>query len=391
MKILMLTGTDAGHTVPATQLATLLQQSGHHIHMMAGLSTFPPAFTQCGFEVEDLIGLHEQPGDDSADLGQRVNARSARLAKMAMPRTQEINPDLIIYDVMIPGGGMLGELVNIPAIELVPHPLFLPSKDLGPLGAGLPAPYTLGEKLGVKVWNALAARSIRQGQTDRAAARESIGLDGAEPAVLGRLIATLPALEMPRSDWPDNTVVCGPLLKELYDQQPQLHHINGPLVLMASSTATEGVHDFSAFVHDICAHVTTPHLEFFVNSISARAHRDRIHTGKVDQTAVLAQASVAVIGGGHGMLSKCILQGVPVVIVPGGGDQRELAARAQRLGVGVIASHTRAEAIAEAVDHVLSEPSYRKSAQRAAGSLASCVNPVDFIHDCMTRYEHENF
>ena len=52
------------------------------------------------------------------------------------------------------------------------------------------------------VMRTLTARSWRAGLRQRAAARESIGLpvEGGEP--LRRLIATLPAVEVPRPDWP---------------------------------------------------------------------------------------------------------------------------------------------------------------------------------------------
>ena len=57
----------------------------------------------------------------------------------------------------------------------------------------------------------LTGRSIRAGNRQRAVARREIGLPARDPGPLRRLIATLPALEVPRPDWPVEAVVVGPL------------------------------------------------------------------------------------------------------------------------------------------------------------------------------------
>ena len=50
------------------------------------------------------------------------------------------------------------------------------------------------------------------------------------------------------------------------------------------------------------------------------------------QDDLLSHADLVICGGGHGILSKTLLAGVPVVVVPGGGDQWELANRVVRQG-----------------------------------------------------------
>ncbi len=50
------------------------------------------------------------------------------------------------------------------------------------------------------------------------------------------------------------------------------------------------------------------------------------------QDELLSHADLVICGGGHGMVSKTLLAGVPLVVVPGGGDQWEIANRVVRQG-----------------------------------------------------------
>jgi UDP:flavonoid glycosyltransferase YjiC (YdhE family) len=101
------------------------------------------------------------------------------------------------------------------------------------------------------------------------------------------------------------------------------------------------------------------------------------------QDELLAQADVAICGGGHGMVAKALLAGVPLVIVPGGGDQWEIANRVVRQGSGQLVRPLTAEALVRAVGEVLSTPRYREAAQRAAASAADVADPVRVCHDAL--------
>ena len=91
--------------------------------------------------------------------------------------------------------------------------------------------------------------------------------------------------------------------------------------------------------------------------------------------------SVVVCGGGHGMLSKTLLAGVPIVVVPGGGDQWELANRVVRQGSARLIRPLAVDALVAEVKGVLSSPSYRQAARRAAESLVGVTDPVRVCHE----------
>ena len=90
---------------------------------------------------------------------------------------------------------------------------------------------------------------------------------------------------------------------------------------------------------------------------------------------------VVVCGGGHGMLSKALLAGVPVVVAPGGGDQWELANRVVRQGSGRLVRPLTGAALAAEVAEVLSDPRYREAARRAGESVAAVTDPVRVCQD----------
>jgi UDP:flavonoid glycosyltransferase YjiC (YdhE family) len=76
------------------------------------------------------------------------------------------------------------------------------------------------------------------------------------------------------------------------------------------------------------------------------------------------------------MVAKTLLAGVPLVTVPGGGDQWEIANRVARQGSGRLVRPLTDEALVSAAADVLATPGYRDAAQRAATGAADVADPV---------------
>jgi MGT family glycosyltransferase len=86
---------------------------------------------------------------------------------------------------------------------------------------------------------------------------------------------------------------------------------------------------------------------------------------------ILAEAAVVVTHAGHGTVIKALAAGVPLVCLPQGRDQRDNAARVQRLGAGIrLGKRSTAPAIAGAVRSVIVGGRYREAASAFAGQLA---------------------
>ena len=81
------------------------------------------------------------------------------------------------------------------------------------------------------------------------------------------------------------------------------------------------------------------------------------------------------------MLSKTLLAGVPVVVVPGGGDQWELANRVVRQGSARLVRPLTGAALSAAVGEVLTNSHYREAARRAGESMVRVADPVRTCHE----------
>jgi len=221
----------------------------------------------------------------------------------------------------------------------------------------------------------MTARSVRQGQRERALARVGIGLPERDPGPSARLIATVPALEVPRPDWPAGAHVVGPLLWEptevVLDPPPG----DGPLVMVAPSTAATGV---AGMLDAVCEGLSGTGMRVAATMLDTptRALPDWAVAGRGRQDVLLRHADVVVCGGGHGMLAKALSAGVPAVVVPGGGDQWELANRAARQGSAVVVRPLEGSALRAAVETVLSRPEFAAAARAAAATAARVEDPV---------------
>jgi UDP:flavonoid glycosyltransferase YjiC (YdhE family) len=302
------------------------------------------------------------------------------MAVLNLPVLRDLRPDLVVSDVITVCGGMAAELAGIPWIELSPHPLYLPSKALPPIGSGLPPGSGIRGRLRDATMRAFTARSVRTGERQRAQARREIGLPGVDPGPLRRLIATLPALEVPRPDWPAEAVIVGPLHFEPTADVLALPPGAGPVIVVAPSTASTGTAGLAtlALEHLIPGETLPVGSRLVVSRMSGDdvAVPSWAAVGLGRQDDLLREADVVVCGGGHGMLSKTLLAGVPMVVVPGGGDQWELANRVVRQGSARLIRPLNADALVAGVIEVLSDPGYRQAARRAGDSVAEVADPV---------------
>ena len=84
-----------------------------------------------------------------------------------------------------------------------------------------------------------------------------------------------------------------------------------------------------------------------------------------DQLLASGAVDVLICGGGHGILAKSLTHGVPVVTIPGGGDQWELANQVSRIGVGELVRPVTADTVTGAVRTVLDDRDMRTGPRRS--------------------------
>lgn len=386
MRVAVVAGPEAGHAFPAIALCLRFLAAGDVPVLLTGRQWLDTA-AAAGIEAVELAGLDPEASDDDDDAGAKIHQRAARMAVLNQPVLQRLVPDLVVSDVITTCGGMAAELLGVPWAELSPHPLYLPSRGLPPIGSGLAPGTDVVGRLRDAVMRSFTARSIRAGDRQRAAARTTIGLAALDPGPRRRLIATLPALEVPRPDWPAEAVLVGPLHFEPTSAVLDASPGEGPVIVVAPSTAVTGAAGLAELA---LAHlVPGKTLPAGSRLVVSRLGGDDVSVppwatvARVRQDELLRHADLVVCGGGHGMLSKTLLAGVPMVVVPGGGDQWELANRVVRQGSARLVRPLTPEALTAEVAAVLSEPGYREAARRAARGIDEVADPVEVCREAV--------
>jgi UDP:flavonoid glycosyltransferase YjiC (YdhE family) len=386
VRVAVVAGPDPGHAFPAIALCLRFLAAGDTPTLLTGTQWLETACA-AGVDAVELDGLDPTAADDDTDAGAKIHRRGARMAVLNVPRLRNLAPDLVVSDVITTCGGLAAELMGLPWIELTPHPLYRPSKGLPPVGSGLAPGVGVRGRLRDAVMRALTARSWREGLRQRSTARAEIGLPAADPGPLRRLIATLPALEVPRPDWPREAVVVGPLHFEPTSSVLTVPAGKGPVVVVAPSTAEIGTQGMAELaLQTLIPGEALPAGARLVVSQLARTAVEVptwavVGLGRQDE--LLSHADVVICGGGHGMVSKTLLAGVPLVVVPGGGDQWEIANRVVRQGSARLVRPLTSETLVAAVNDVLSTPRYREAARRAGDSIAEVEDPVRVCHEAL--------
>jgi UDP:flavonoid glycosyltransferase YjiC (YdhE family) len=386
VRVVVVAGPDPGHAFPAIALCRRFLAAGDTPTLLTGTEWLETA-RRAGVDAVELDGLDPTAADDDTDAGAKIHQRAARMAVLNVPRLRELAPDLVVSDVITACGGLAAELMGLPWIELNPHPLYRPSKGLPPLGSGLAPGVGVRGRLRDTVMRALTARSWREGLRQRSTARVVIGLSAADPGPLRRLIATLPALEVPRPDWPCEAVLVGPLHFEPTSSVLTVPAGKGPVVVVAPSTAVIGTQGMAELALQtlIPGEALPAGARLVVSQLAGPALEvppwAAVGLGRQDE--LLSHADVVICGGGHGMVSKTLLAGVPLVVVPGGGDQWEIANRVVRQGSARLVRPLTKESLVAAVTDVLSTPQYREAAGRAGDSIGEVEDPVRVCREAL--------
>lgn len=365
MRIAVVAGPDAGHAFPAVSLGLALRDAGHQVAFVSGTQWSAPAMA-AGLDFVPIGDVTRQPKD--VDFGWVLWGRSREMAPGLADSLRTWSAEAAVVDTVTVAGWFAADLAGIPRIELVPHGLQAPSRYLPPPGTGLAPGRTPVGRGRDALLRRLHARSRRAGEAACAEARRSLGLPPYGPPV-ATLVATLPGLEPDRPDWPERTEVVGPLEWDPaavdLDEPPG----DGPLVFLADSSATGRPQ----------ALLSVAAQGFRGLRLACTRFGDRAEglpygmvAGPGRQAPLLDRAAVVVCAGGHGMVAKALVRGLPLVVVPGPGDQKENACRVARLGAGVNLPPARLspESLRRAVDRVLGDPAYAAAARRIAATAA---------------------
>jgi UDP:flavonoid glycosyltransferase YjiC (YdhE family) len=367
MRIALVAGPDPGHIFPITALALALRDRGHEVAVATG-ERWETALSTVGIQ---RIALPIKPAPEGEGFGDRLWKRSAELAPFTAEVLKDWGTEGIVADTLTVNGQFAAGVLRLPWLELIPHPLQDISRVLPPPGSGLvPGKTPFGKGRDALLRN-LTLKAVAMGRRQRDAAAAELGIPAEFTRARRRLIATLPALEPERPDWPADCVLVGPMEWDPARGELAPPPGDGPLILVSSTTASGWA---GRNAKDLLSVTIAGVSRLGVRVACTRfdAHPGPLPpwvvAGPGQQAPLFAAASLLVAGAGHGIIAKALVRGMPIVTVPGAGEQRENASRLAQRGTAVVVRPERLSprTIERAVVKALTDPAYRIAAETAA-------------------------
>ena len=370
-RILLAAFGDAGHAFPAIALALALRDRGHEVTVETWRRWRQPIEAEgLRFTAADEYTVFPPPppgaGPGAADA-----------ARALLPLLAELDPELVVSDVITLAPALAAELHCCRRASLIPHlyPVHQPAMPF--FATGVMPPRTGVGRLGWRAALPVLEAGLRRGRRELNATRAELGLAPLDRFHGGLseelvLVGTYPELEHPR-EWPAEVRVCGPLTYELPHPDIELPAGEGPLVLIASSTA----HDPGCeLIRRTLAALAGEPLRVVATTNGHLPERpievpeNAILVDWLSYTQVMAAADLVVCHGGHGTVCRALGAGVPLLISPAVGDMAENGARVQWAGCGLMlpARLRRPRSLRWVVRELLAEPAYRERAEAIAAA-----------------------
>lgn len=373
MRLLLGAFGDPGHAFPMLALGARLAGRGHEVCLQTWRRW------QDDVEAAGMTFAAAPEYQVFPTLGRPLAPYEAAVvaARETVPLVSEFRPDACVSDILTLAPALAAETAGVPVATLVPHVCPLPEPGLPPYSLGARRPRTA---LGARLWTStdgLVRRGLERGRAEYNDARAQLGLPPRAELHTGlsrglTLIGTYPQLEYPRA-WPEWTRVCGPLLWEPPGDTLDPPDGDGPVVLVAPSTAHDAGQTLLRAALDGLAGERVRTIATFNGREPPWLDGYRVPDNAtlvpwLSYARSMPVCDLVVTHGGHGTLVRALSAGCAVVVCPAAGDMGENAARADWAGVGVRLPRRLlgAGTLRLAVRRALGDPSLRARAQELA-------------------------
>ncbi len=369
--ILIYTSPARGHLYPLVGTMLGLQARGHSVHVRTlanevdglhalGLSASPIAMEIETRELDDWRGSNTM---QVLELAMRTFGDRALLeVDDVQEAIAESAADVLLVDTNSWGAQAVAEASGLPWATFQPYFTPWPATGVPPFGPGLQRSTSLiGRARDALMGKVIFSKMSQYALPSINMTRTRLGLEplGNYFELLQRpprvFYFTVEELEYPREHWPDSFQFVGPTQREQPAEVPEwLAEIERPIALVTISTERQGDRDLID-----TALQTLPEQGYFVVATTAahepdkfggNGHSDYRVERFVPHGPILDRAAVVVCHGGMGITQRALAHGVPVVVVPFGRDQPDVARRVEyaEAGVRLLPKDLNAETLARA-------------------------------------------
>ena len=383
-----------GNLSPLLTAGRLLRQKGHHVRVMAD-----PAM-RAEIEAADFefVTWRRAPTGEAADptdfsdirdwMRRALFVPAAAYAADIQDEIGRMPTDAILSLDILFGAALGAEASDVPFAFLSPHVSIRTLPGMPPPTSGLGQPKTPQDRAEVAAASAGLAAAMNASLHILNRARVELGL----PALADimdlfdradrLLLATSQAFDFQADSLPDNFRYVGPLLdvpnwskslqaKSLQAkswQAPWPAQSDRPRALVACSTGAQGQRDlFQRVINaigtvDVDALATTgPNLDV----ADLRAPKNVYLLRGAPHDLVMKEVSVVISQGGHGTVTRSLVNGLPQLILPMARDQAGNAARVVAKGAGLLLPPAASEAeIAATINRLITDPQFKAAARR---------------------------
>ncbi|RAV31131.1 glycosyltransferase [Corynebacterium heidelbergense] len=355
--IAVMTSPAKGHLYPLMETLLELRDRGHNV-VVRTLGSEVTMLNNLGFKAsalsEDLNSAELEDWDASnplaalnAVLQQLVSRMPHDCAELKELIAQE-NPDMVMVDFTTFGGQIAAEASGLPWALWSPTFLPLEMPDDPPFGLGLRRATGLRGKARDKVlrrgmshlWDRFSLKQVNEMRVKNGLGklRHTTDLLKRPPAVIN---FTAEPFEYARKQWPENLHLVGPgNWSPPNHDGPDLSHITDPIALVTCSTEFQDDAELGQAAIDALKG-TGMHTVVTAGALDPLTFRPGEQATVLDfvsHDAILPRCAIVISHGGMGITQKALSHGLPIVVVPFGRDQKEVAERVRACGAGEVLS-----------------------------------------------------
>jgi MGT family glycosyltransferase len=356
--VLIVSWGGGGNLPPLLAAGRLLAARDHRVCVLTSAATRQPA-QDAGF---DVVGYQRAPDPEMETAFEQqaaqlmATAAGPEIALDVRDVVEELRPELMIVDCMLPAGIAAGESTRTPTASLVHFPYGLARTQM---------------LRGSGAWT-----------TDRAQldiTRSRLGLEPARDDLAAWESAELLLVTVQKwfdlaTDYPANVVHAGPIGVTRGSQQGSTPDGRPRILLSFSTTVMQGQ---AALIQRVCDALAGQAVDAVLTlgpAVSAEAidaPRNIETVLYADHDQLLVHTDAVITHGGLGTTLRALAHGKPLLLLPLGRDQQFNAQRVVELGAGICVPVESSPAeIASALLELLAQPPFRKAAEDAAAAIA---------------------
>jgi MGT family glycosyltransferase len=411
MNFLIVTIEGGGNIPPILNLTKQLVHSGHQVTILsepwfkklaesngANFVAFKEYFTKTDRKKDILEDWKSQKnGFENVIFGPAKIVVTETIAAI-----QANSIDVLIVDVILPGGLIAGEAMKIPRVCLFHMPEYLPAINRPPGGLGLvPGKGILG-KLRDQVFGTIFNQVFNQYLPKINAMRVSLNLPKQKNvadlfhSTDLRIIQTSPAFDFPILPTPANVVYTGPILddpdwvKPWQNQWPKAD--KRPLVVVSLSSTFQNqkkalTQCINALGSMEVRGLVTLGLAMEGEQFELPENVKVIANGS--HAAIFPHADAVITHAGHGTVMRALANGLPMVCMPFGRDQGDNAAKVEYHGVGIqISQKANASKIRKSMQQILENKDYKVNARKLGEIIKTDAKNGNLV-ELLERLKHK--